>query len=94
MTILDYDRREKRCPVCNKESLIFITDAPNLRPIGKTVQYRCKDCAIREAEVGSDPLYVIQHRERKHVPCAWKTNRRPDQPTHLRRPATVAGNVL
>ena len=35
MTILDYDKREKKCPICNAARLIFITDAPKTRPIGE-----------------------------------------------------------
>lgn len=75
MTITDYDRREKACPICNAHRLIFITDAPHLRPIGKSVQYRCKDCAIREAEIGNDPLEIVRHVERRALANAWEDDR-------------------
>lgn len=77
MTICDYDKRENKCPVCKTERLIFITDAPKIRPVGKSVQYRCKDCATEEATTAGDPIELVRHCERRHVPPAWNSDRRP-----------------
>lgn len=76
MTILDYDKREKSCPVCKEARLIFITDAPKIRPEGKTVLYRCKDCATKEAETAGDPLVVLSHPERSYLSGAWRRDQR------------------
>lgn len=83
MTILDYDKREPACPTCGAARLIFITDAPRIRPVGRSVQYRCKPCAIAEAEPAGDPIVVIRHCERRYLPPAWESEKRPD-PAHLK----------
>lgn len=70
MTILDFERGEKKCPVCNKARLLFITDAPKIRPAGKTVEYRCRDCAVREAKEASDPITM-----RQSVEPTWNADR-------------------
>jgi len=74
MTILDYDRLEKSCPRCGaKGRLIFITDAPEQRPVGATVQNRCKPCAIEEAQnVGEGPA-VRNTCEAQALGKAWRT---------------------
>ncbi len=84
MTVYDFDHRQKTCPVCRQARLIHIVTAPNLWPVGDTVRYRCKDCATAEAEAGGDPLDVIRHCQRRHVPPAWKNDRKPDTPAHLK----------
>ncbi len=82
MTIYDVDKREKCCPSCKQERLIFIVTAPNLWPRGDDVRYRCKPCAIQEAEAAGEALAVFQHRERSHLAHAWKHERMPS-PAHL-----------
>ena len=84
MTVYDTDRREKTCPACGEGRLIFIVTAPKLWPVGDTVRYRCKDCAIAEAEAGGDPLTVFQHGERRGLQEAWRRDRAGDLPAHLK----------
>jgi hypothetical protein len=91
MTIADYDKREKQCPVCKEERLIFITYAPKIRPEGKTVLYRCKDCAIAEADAANDPIALMSHPERSHLSGAWKRDHRaaPKVPINTQPAAKV-----
>lgn len=85
MTVIDTDKREKACPECGAARLIFITYAPKLRPEGKSVQYRCRDCAIAEAAGAPDPLVVLQHGERRGLPEAWRNDRCGEQPERLKQ---------
>jgi hypothetical protein len=74
MTIIDYDRTQKKCPACKQPDLVFIAYAPTLWP-NASVQYRCKPCATREAKAAGDPLEVIIHKERLALQTAWKTGK-------------------